>query len=224
MALIIGLCLITPALNHRLGPRLEDLPESLFPLVAVVSVCVMHLWALAVLPLLCYGAARIIDLKPLSTAVGGVLTGSFFIAVLQLVSQGLEGLTEALWAVALHVSVLAAAVLISYRAILKGRAAAAQGAAQAQSQAQARKVEYQEFLREAERGAEKTAQREAERAALAASAGGALAPVAPASDAPSPAAPVSAAPEASAPPPPEPPSPSAASTEAPAEPKASTPH
>lgn len=224
MALIIGLCLITPALNHRLGPRLEDLPESLFPLVAIVSVCVMHLWALAVLPLLCYGAARIIDLKPLSTAVGGVLTGSAFIAVLQLVSQGFEGLTEALWAVALHISALAAAVLITYRAILKGRAAAAQGAAQAQAQAQARKVEYQEFLREAERGAEKTAQREAERAAVAASADGAPAPVASAPEAPSPAVPVSAAPEVSAPSPAEPTSPGAASPEAPSETKASTPH
>jgi hypothetical protein len=229
MSLIIGLCLITPALNHRLGPRLEDLPEALFPLVAIISVCIMHLWALAVLPLLCYGAARIIDLKPLSTAVGGVLTGSFFIAVLQAVSQGFEGLSDALGAVALHVSVLAAGVLISYRAVLKGRAAAAQGAAKAQAQAEARKVEYQEFLREAERGAEKSAQREAERTALVASAGGSPAPVAsaaPAPEAPSPAAPVvpvSAAPEVSASPSPEPASPSGASPEASSEPKASTP-
>jgi hypothetical protein len=34
-----------------------------------------NLWVLAVLPLLCCGAARIIKLKPLSTAIGGALSG-----------------------------------------------------------------------------------------------------------------------------------------------------
>jgi hypothetical protein len=172
---VIG-AVLSVALAYRLAERIQDLPDGLKLLVGIP---LQNLWAIAVLPLLCYGAARIIELKPLSTAVGGVASGLLFVLALNFAWGGLEGLWPGLAAGALQISALAAGVLLSYRAVLKGRAASAQGAAKAQAQAESRKVEYQEFLREAERGAEKTAQREAERAAAAASGGSAAVAVAP---------------------------------------------
>ncbi len=156
--------LITVALAQRLSQRIQDLPGIL---QLIIGIPLQNLWAIAVLPLLCYGAARIIELKPLSTAVGAVLSGEVFVLALNFAWGGLEGILPGAGAVALQVSILAAGVLLSYRAVLKGRADAAKGAAKAQAEAEARKSEYQEFLREAERAAEKTAQREAERAASA---------------------------------------------------------
>jgi hypothetical protein len=192
LAQVIG-SVLSVSLAYRLTERVQELPEGLRLLIGVP---LQNLWVLAVLPLLCYGAARIIELKPLSTAIGGVISGQFFIMALNFAWGGLEGLFPSLGIVALQISALAAGVLLSYRAVLKGRAAADQGAAKAQAQAEARKVEYQEFLREAEKGAEKTAQREAERAAAAAgSVGGATAT---ATSTPEPASPSVASTEASA--------------------------
>jgi hypothetical protein len=155
---------VTVALAQRLTHRIQDLPGVL---QLAIGLPLQNLWALAVLPLLCYGAARILDLKPLSTAVGAVLSGEVFILALNFAWGGLDGLWPGLGAVALQLSMLAVGVFFSYRAVLRGRADAAKASAKAQAQAEARKGEYQEFLREAERGAEKTAQREAERAASA---------------------------------------------------------
>jgi signal transduction histidine kinase len=167
LSLILGLCVLTNALTTRLGPRLDDLPVVLYPFFVAI---LQNLWALAVLPLLSYGAARILDLKPLSTAVGAVLAGDIFFRAFKFAWGGFEGAFPGVAAMALQISLLAVGVLFSYRAVLKGRAEAAKGAAKAQAEAEARKSEYQEFLREAERAAEKTAQREAERAASAGSA------------------------------------------------------
>ena len=212
MAQVIG-AVLSVSLAYRLTQRMQDLPDAVRLLIGVP---LQNLWALLVLPLLCYGAARIIDLKPLSTAVGSVAAGQVFIMALNFAWGGIDGVFPGLAIEALQVSVLAAGVLLSYRAILKGRAAAAQGAAKAQAQADARKVEYQECLREAERGAEKTAQREAERAAAGTSAGGASVTATPDSAAPSSVAEASGTSNA------EPSSPSVASTEAPSETKTST--
>jgi hypothetical protein len=221
LAQVIG-AVLSVSLSYRLTQRVQDLPEGLRLLIGVP---LQNLWVLVVLPLLCYGAARIIELKPLSTAVGGVISGQVFIMALNFAWGGLEGVFPGLAIFALQVSALAAGVLLSYRAVLKGRAAAAQGAAKAQAQAEARKVEYQEFLREAERGAEKTAQREAERvAAVAAVTGEATATAAPDSGASSAEAAASGnvGPEASGTPAPEPASPGAASIEASSEVKVPT--
>ncbi|HVG61886.1 MAG TPA: hypothetical protein VNA24_25210 [Hyalangium sp.] len=155
---------ITVALAQRLAQRIQDLPEVL---QLIIGIPLQNLWAIAVLPLLCYGAARIIDLKPLSTAVGAVVAGEIFILALNFAWGGLEGVFPGVGAMVLQISILATGVLFSYRAVLRGRADAAKGAAKAQAEAEARKSEYQEFLREAERAGEKTAQREAERAASA---------------------------------------------------------
>jgi hypothetical protein len=156
--------LFTVALAQRLSQRIQDLPGILQLLIGIP---LQNLWVLAVLPLLCYGAARILELRALSTAVGSVLSGAAFLLALNFAWGGLEGVAPGVGPVALQLSILGVGVFFCYRAVLKGRADAARGAAKAQAQAEAAKSEYQEFLREAERAAEKTAQREAERAASA---------------------------------------------------------
>jgi hypothetical protein len=167
LSLVIG-SVLTVSLTVRLSGRVQSLPwESLQLLIAVM---LEHLWVLGVLPLLCYGVARILELKPLSTAVGAVLSGELFVLALYFVRDGFEGFWTGWFYAGLRFIALAAGVLLTYRAVVLGRAAAAQGSVKAEAQAAARTSEYSEFLREAERGAERSAQREAERAAAAASA------------------------------------------------------
>ncbi len=223
-SLVIG-SVLTVNLTVRLSARVQALESDSLRLL--IAVLLEHLWILGVLPLLCYGAARILELKPSSTALGAALSGELFVIALYFVRDGIDGLWAGWFYTALRLIALAAGVLLSYRAVTRGRAAAEQSAAQAQAQAQARKAEYVEFLREAEHGAEKIAQREAERAAVAASAGGAAVAVSPDSGAPGPAAPAAASEVPSAAPVPapasvEPAAPSVASTDAPAETKPPT--
>jgi hypothetical protein len=196
-SLVLG-SVLTVNLTVRLSERVQALESDSLRLL--IAVLLEHMWIIAVLPVLCYGAARILELKPLTTAVGAALSGEIFVVALYFVRDGTDGLWAGWFYTALRLIAVTAGVLLSYRAVTRGRAAAAQSASRAQAQAEARKAEYVEFLREAERGAEKSAQREAERVAVAASAGGAAVAVA---DAPAPvvadAAPVAASAEPAAP-------------------------
>jgi hypothetical protein len=185
IALVVG-NLFTGTFVFRLAARIQDLPLAL---QLPIKIAVENLWLLGILPLLCYGAARVLELKPLSTALGAALTGVLFSNLIIFVSSGLDGLWSGWRVLLLEVAALAGGVLLTLRAVAKGRAAAARSQAQAQAQAEARKVEYLEFLHEAERAGEKTAQREAERASEAAAVGGAaVASAAPASPEPAPTA------------------------------------
>jgi hypothetical protein len=159
IALVIG-SVFTGSFTLRVYERAQELPYVLYVLLAVV---LSNLWLLGVLPLLAYGAARVLELRPMSTAVGAAFTGQFFVLAVQTASGG----TEALWSgwlpFAMQVAAFVGGVLLTYRSVLQGRAAAAKGVAQVQAKAEARKSEYEEFLREAEKAGEKAAQREAER-------------------------------------------------------------
>ncbi len=64
--------MLSVTLAYRLTQRVQDLPKGLR---LAIGIPLQNLWVLAVLPLLCYGAARIIKLKPLSTAIGGAFSG-----------------------------------------------------------------------------------------------------------------------------------------------------
>lgn len=162
LALILGGAL-SGALTMRLAGRLAVLPEWLYE--GLVRPMLLQLWALAVLPLLCYGAGRILELNPWRTALVAVASGQSFVLAILFASQGLEGWVGDGWLkTALDWAMLAAGVVLTQRAILRGRADAAKQAERAQQQAQARKDEYAEFLQEAERAAEKSAQREAAKA------------------------------------------------------------
>lgn len=178
LSLTLGM-LVSSSLAMRLSQRLYELPGSALRLL--VGVALEELWVLAALPLLCYGAARIIELRPLTTAVGGALTGQMFVAALDFVREGTV-VPSGGWRVnVLRAVAFGAGIFLAHRAVVKARAAVEQLAAKARAQAEAKKSEYDEFLREAEAAGERTAQREAERAAAAAAAQApASAPVAPA--------------------------------------------
>ena len=165
-SLIVGKAFIGSLLG-RLVMRVADLP---LPLQEPAVVILSNFWLLGVLPVLCYGAALVLELKPLSTALGAASTGALFLAAIFTASQGVDGIWGGPSVALLQVAAFAGGVLLSYRSVLAGRAAANQRAQKAQAQAEARKSEYTDFLREAERGAEKSAQREAERSAAVAAA------------------------------------------------------
>ncbi len=172
LALVVG-SVLSVSLSVRLLARVQALEVEALRILIVLLL--ENLWVLGVLPLVCYGAARILELRPLTTSLGAALSGELFILALDFVREGVDGLWQGWMATSLRLTAFSVGVLLSYRAGVRGRAAAEAGAARTRAQAEARKGEYMEFLREAERGAEKSAQREAERAA-AASAGGAPAP------------------------------------------------
>jgi hypothetical protein len=163
LSLVLGSTL-SVALTLRLSVRVQALPFS--GLRLLLGVALESLWVLVVLPLLCYGAARILELRPLPTALGTVLAGQSFLLLLEFARDGLGGLLEGSWlAKGLTLGALAGGVVLSRRAIERGREAARGREEAARAQAASRQDEYAEFLREAERAGEKLAQREAERAA-----------------------------------------------------------
>ncbi|SET62595.1 hypothetical protein [Stigmatella erecta] len=146
--------MVSVSLAYRLSTRVEDLPGELPRLL--IGIVLQNLWVLAALPLLAYGAARILELKPLSTALGAALSGEFFVLSLDFVRDGLEGLWDGWVGAALRLLAFALGVFLSYRAVVSGRAASARAAAAAQARAEARKAEYAEFLREAEKAGERS--------------------------------------------------------------------
>ncbi|HSP80044.1 MAG TPA: hypothetical protein VLQ93_16055, partial [Myxococcaceae bacterium] len=67
LALVVG-SMLSVALTLRLSVRVQALP--FWFLRFVIAVVLENLWVLVLLPVLCYGAARAIALRPLSTALG----------------------------------------------------------------------------------------------------------------------------------------------------------
>lgn len=162
LALVIG-TVLTGALSLRLSSRVGALPSWLIDFF--LAPVLRHLWALAVLPVLCYGAARVIELRPWATALGAAATGLCFTLAIEFTSNGIDGwLANGGLSLVLEWGVIAAGVVLGKRAVTRGRADANRQEKQAQQQASARKDEYAEFLREAEREGEKIAQREAVKA------------------------------------------------------------
>jgi hypothetical protein len=152
--------LLTFALSMRLSSRLMALPFDFLRIG--ISLALSELWVLAVLPLLCYGAARILELRPWPTALGAAFTGRCFLLAILFVSTGVDGWLAQGWLLTLlDWAVFAAGVVLTHRAVVSGRADAGKQVEQAQQQAAEKKDEYAEFLREAERAGERIAQREA---------------------------------------------------------------
>ncbi|WP_257457967.1 hypothetical protein [Archangium lipolyticum] len=162
LALVLG-SMLSVALTLRLSERVQALDFA--PLQYAIALLVENLWVLAVLPLLCYGSARIIELRPWPTALGTALTGQFFILALDFARDGVDGWLERGWLrTVLEWAVFAGGVVLSRQAVVRGRAHAHKQGERAQQQAAAKTDEYAEFLREAERAGEKIAQREAAKA------------------------------------------------------------
>jgi hypothetical protein len=159
VALVLG-SMLSATLYLRFAVRVDSLPFAFLRLL--LHVMRGNLWVLLVLPLLCYGASRIVELRPWSTALGAALSSRLFLLTVEFVSAGVDGWVDRGWVVALvEWSVFAVGVVLSHRAVLKGRADASSQAEKAQAQASTKQDEYAEFIREAERAGEKIAQREA---------------------------------------------------------------
>ncbi|MFP2895911.1 hypothetical protein [Corallococcus sp. 4LFB] len=158
LSLVLG-AMLSVSLVLRLHSRVNALPSDFLRIP--VAVVLEDLWVLAVLPALCYGAARIVALRTWSTAVGAAVSGGVFVVALNFVRDGLEGLTTG-WSFAsgLRIVAFVGGTLLSARAIRAGRAAAEKGSAAAQEKATARKSEYDEFLKAAEAGGARLEQRE----------------------------------------------------------------
>lgn len=172
---LVGGSVLSVALTLRLSVRVQALPTGLMRVL--MAVLLENLWVLGVLPLLCYGAARVMELKPWSTAAGAAVSGATFVLALNYVQSGAAGLWLGGLGSVLNVVAFAVGVVLSARAVMLGRAAAAQQTGKAQEKAQERKSEYDEFLRAAEAGAARLEQRES--AAQAPAPEGAPAPEAP---------------------------------------------
>ncbi|MHB8877966.1 MAG: hypothetical protein ACYC8T_30085, partial [Myxococcaceae bacterium] len=121
LAFVIG-AIISSALLMRVQPRVQALGSP--ALAFVVLMGVSRLWVWAVLPAICYGAARILDLRPWTTAIGAALTGELFLLAIEGVSSGLEGLARPWPVLALQVATLVGGVLLTRAAVAAARAAA----------------------------------------------------------------------------------------------------
>ncbi|WP_375772215.1 hypothetical protein NR798_15440 [Archangium gephyra] len=162
LALVIG-TMLTSAVWLRLMGRVEALPS--WAIDYILAPVLRHLWVLAVLPVLCYGAARIIELRPWATALGAAATGLCFTLAIEFIGNGVDGwLASGGLALVVELGLVAGGVVLSQRSVVRGRADAGKQQTQAQQQASARQDEYAEFLRDAEVAGEKIAQREAAKA------------------------------------------------------------
>lgn len=162
LALVMGTTL-TGALSLGLSGHVGALPS--WAIDFLIAPVLRHLWALAVLPVLCYGAARVIELRPWATVLGAAATGLGFSLAIEFTSDGVAGwLAAGGLSLVLELGVVAGGVVLGQRAIVRGRADAGKQEKQARRQASTREDEYAEFLREAEREGEKIAQRDAAKA------------------------------------------------------------
>ncbi|QSQ14282.1 hypothetical protein [Myxococcus landrumensis] len=178
IALVAGSAL-SVSLTLRLSLRVQALP--FMPLKILAAVLLENVWLLGVLPLLCYGAGRVMELKPWHTAGGAAVSGSAFVIALGFVQGGVDSLWMGGLGSVLNVVAFGAGIVVSAKALMMGRAAAARQSVQTQAKAEERKSEYDEFLRAAEQGGARLEQREAQSAATASAAVDVSAPVAEAS-------------------------------------------
>lgn len=168
IALVAGSAL-SVSLTLRLSLRIQSLP--FMPLKVLAAVLLENLWLLGVLPLLCYGAGRVMELKPWHTAGGAAVSGSVFVLALGFVQGGVDSLWLGGLGSVLNLAAFGVGIVVSARALMMGRAAAAHQSVQTQAKAEERKSEYDEFLRAAEQGGARLEQREAQNAATATTGG-----------------------------------------------------
>lgn len=155
--LTLGLGFIAVALGSalsmsllvRMGPRIASFGSVAFAIG--VDYAIRRLWILAVLPLLCYGVARVIAIRPLPTAIGAALTGEFILVALDVLSGNFGGMLEDPLQLSARVLTAVIGVALSVFAVKSGRAAAEAIELEAKQAAAGKKDEYDQFAKEAER-------------------------------------------------------------------------
>jgi len=164
---LIGGSILSVALTLRLAQRIQALPSTL--LRELVAILLGNLWVLGVLPLLCYGAGRVMELRPWKTAAGAALSGTAFLLFMSFAQGGVGALWDGGVGSVFNVAAFGVGVALSARAVKLGRAAAELQSQKSQRKSEERKSEYEEFLRAAEQGGARLEQREAAAAAQSAS-------------------------------------------------------
>jgi hypothetical protein len=155
--LVVGLGFLACAgglmLSLAIGNRLHDVIPNLRPLALaqVIAMAIRQLWEYAVLPLVCYGAARIIPLSPWRTAAGAMATGELFLLALDYFT-GMSGMWfHAPLLLVLHALSIGGGLWLSAIAIRRAGEGAAKAQKLALEAAERKRHEYDEFTREAER-------------------------------------------------------------------------
>jgi hypothetical protein len=147
LAVIIG-AVVAPVLLLRLVPLMSRPSAGWLVLFTVMG----QLWVWAVMPLLLYATARVVEVRPWSAPVGAAATGMFFVLALGYITGGLESLTgEHPARLATLLLTAVGGVFLGRLAIVSARAAVDRRQREAQAAAEARKGEYDQFAREAER-------------------------------------------------------------------------
>lgn len=141
------------SLVATLGESLDSAPMWVaMPLGLLLS----QVWVLVVLPLLLYGAARFLTIRPWPSALTAAATGQVFSLLFVGATRGFEALTEAPVFFTLQLLVTALGAVLAGVAATRGRARAAEREARAARAAEAKKAEYAEYLKAAEAAADRT--------------------------------------------------------------------
>lgn len=140
--------ILSGSLAMRILPRLGG--WSLLPAL-LVEAAVQRLWVLVALPIVCYAAARIVELRPATAAIGAALTGELFHGLLDYVSLGWAGLFRDPGRFLLRLATLALGMLLAMRAVKAARGAALRAEERARQRAAQNRSEYEAFSAEAER-------------------------------------------------------------------------
>ncbi len=152
--LIIGLgmlaCVGGSLVAAPLRFRLSGLGEG--PWLWAGGWALEHLWIFAALPGLCYAAARVLELKPWSTALGAAATGKLWVAAIKVASQGVESLYRGLVASLIELLLLGAGVGLAAWAIVRARRAALATELRARLAAEAQAPEYAALVEKAKAG------------------------------------------------------------------------
>ena len=148
LSAVLGAFLAVP-LQMKLGQKLG--PQTSLWTFLLADFFLGQLWVYLVLPVLAYGAARVIALKPVPTAVGAAATGTAFYLAIALVTAGLDGLQSAWLVWLVRLAGLGLGVALTVAAVRTARRQAELTERQAAHKARDRKGEYDEFLKEAER-------------------------------------------------------------------------
>lgn len=153
MAIGLAAAVVGAVLSSWLLIRLQPVLELIGPGVLSRGIAELfaRLWVLGLLPVFGFGAARVADLKPWPTAAGAAASGEALYLALDLVHASLEGFASQ-WAwLLVRLLTLAGGIVLTQRAIVRGRRAAERVQQEATRAAEAKKSQYDEFAREAER-------------------------------------------------------------------------
>ena len=147
----LGAVLVAP-LMVSLNERLARVPGGRIGAGAILaSLALGRLWVYAVLPVVAYGAARLVPLVPWPSAVGLVLVGEGFYLVLDAVTGGLEAVLHGGLFLLARLGTDALGVVLAAQAMALARRQAESSKVQSEAKNAERAGEYRAFLKEAER-------------------------------------------------------------------------